>query len=139
MQNLICAFAPAGLQLDGRKLSGVALKYGQVGYPTDGVPTIIRPGAFGDIGDVLLNVQHDAGRVIARTNGGTMTLTDGTDQLTFAAELPDTGEAKDVVKLVAAGVLAGLSIEAVPIKAPMVRGIRTVERATGNESPATGR
>lgn len=130
MKQLLCAFAPAGLELDGRKLSGVALAYGKIGYPTDGVPTIIRAGAFGTIGDVLLNVQHDAGRVIARTTGGTMTLTDGTDQLSFAAELPDTREAKDAVKLIAAGVLACLSIEAVPIVAPMVKGIRTVEKAT---------
>lgn len=129
MQPLYCAFA-AGLEADGRKLTGVALPYGKVGYPTDGVPTIIRAGAFGTIGDVLLNVQHEPGRVIARTTGGTMTLEDGPDKLMFSAELPDTRETADVIALIDAGVLAGLSIEAAPTVAPVVKGIRTVERAT---------
>ena len=129
MKQLLCAFA-TGLEIDGRKLAGVALQYGKIGYPTDGVPTIIRPGAFAPIGDVVANVQHDPSRMIARTTGGTMTLTDGADQLLFAANLPDTRDAKDVLALVKAGVLAGLSIEATPIQAAMVKGVRTVERAT---------
>ena len=130
MERLFCAFAPAGLNLDGRKLSGVALPYGSVGYPSDGVPTIIKAGAFGTIGDVLLNVQHDQSRVLARTTGGTMTLEDTAERLLFSAELPDTRDAADTLALIAAGVFAGLSIEAAPSVAPVSKGIRTVQRAT---------
>ena len=128
MNELQCAFA-VGLEIDGRKLSGVALPYGKVGYPSDGVPTVIKAGAFGTIGDVVANVMHDKGRVIARTSGGTMTLTDTTDALLFAADLPDTREAADVIALVKAGVLGGLSIEATPTVSAMRKGVRVIDGA----------
>ena len=73
--------------------------------------------------------MHDKGRVIARTNGGTMTLTDTTDALMFAADLPDTREAADVIALVKAGVLGGLSIEATPTVSAMRKGVRVIDGA----------
>ena len=128
MLKIEAAFA-TGLEIEGRKLSGVALPYGKVGYPSGGIPTVIKAGAFGTIGDVLLNVHHDKARVIARTPG-TMTLTDTRDALQFEATLPETREADDVIANVRAGVLAGLSIEAGATVHAMRKGIRVVERAT---------
>ncbi len=129
MTLLKCAFT-TGLSLDGRKLTGSAVPYSKVGYPSDGVPTIIRPGAFGTIGDVVANVAHDPARVIARTEGGSMVLTDSPTELLFAAELPETREADDVLALVKAGILRGLSIEANAPGAAMVKGVRIVTAAT---------
>ena len=129
MTLLKCAFA-TGLAIDGRKLTGSAVPYSKVGFPSDGVPTIIRPGAFGTIGDVVANVAHDPARVIARTEGGSMTLTDSPTELLFAAELPVTREADDVLALVRAGILRGLSIEANAPGAAMVKGVRVVTAAT---------
>ena len=124
MLQIQAAFA-AGLEIDGRKLSGVALPYGKVGYPSDGIPTVVKPGAFGTIGDVVANVMHDKGRVIARTPG-TMTLTDTREALQFEATLPETREADDVIANVKAGVLAGLSIEAGATVHAMRKGVRVI-------------
>ncbi len=129
MQQLKCSFA-ADIALDGRKLSGVALPFNKVGHPSDGIPTIVRAGAFAPIGDVLLNVQHDAGRVIARTTGGTMQLSETDEAIRLEATLPETREADDTIALIKAGVLAGLSIEASALRAVTRKGVRTVERGT---------
>ena len=41
-----------------RVIEGVALRYGEVAVLPFGRESF-EPGAFGDIGDVILNVQHD--------------------------------------------------------------------------------
>ena len=89
-----------------------------------------KPGAFGDVSglDVLLNVQHDRNRAIARTPA-TLTLSDGPDALRVLATLPETREADDALTNVRAGVLRGLSLEFRVGDAPMIDGVRTVRRA----------
>ena len=107
-----CLVAPetryCEVRAEGRRLSGVAVRYGDVARMPWGLERI-EAGAF-DIGDVVLNVQHDRGRIIARTPQ-TLRLRDGPDELRVAAELPATREADDTLALVRAGVLQGLSIE----------------------------
>ena len=53
-----------------RTLSGVAMPYGSLAQ-LRGFRERFEPRAFGDLSsaDVTLNVQHDRGRVIARTGG----------------------------------------------------------------------
>ena len=82
--------------------------------------------------DVTLNVQHDRGRLIARTGAG-LTLTDGPDRLTVRAELPPTRIATDAMEAVRAGLLRGFSVE-MRVQAdkwtrPGDMPVRTVERA----------
>ena len=91
-------------------LTGTAMRYGD--RATMGrFSETFRAGSLKPSGDgVILNVQHDRSRPLARTPG-TLKLIDGAEALRMEAELPDTAEARDTAALVRAGVLQGLSIE----------------------------
>ena len=99
-------------EVKGRTLRGVLLRYGDV---AKGYKERILAGAFGDLSsaDILLNLQHDRGRPLARTGGG-LTLTDGPEHLQVTAVLPETRDADDALKLIESGVLRGLSCEFFP-------------------------
>ena len=114
----------------GRSLEGVAIRYGDVARFPWGRERITG-GAFGDIAslDVVLNVQHDRGRPIARTGGGGMTLADSPEELRIDAMLPETREADDALALVRAGVLRGLSIEFVALEEVQASGVRVIRSA----------
>lgn len=102
------------LRYDGeRRITGTAIRYGDEAELPWGDRERFEPGAFGNVGgaDVTLNVQHDRGRLIARTGGGGLTLSDDSNELRMEAVLPDTREANDVLTLVRGKVLRGLSIE----------------------------
>lgn len=73
----------------------------------------IEAGAFGSIGDVVANLQHDRQRPLARTGGGGLTLEDTTERLRAKIALPDTTDGRDARALLARGVLRGLSVEMV--------------------------
>ena len=98
---------------EGRVLEGTAIRYGdtaRVGARGER----FEAGALGvDEGrlDVLLNVQHDRGRVLARTGGGGLVLNDTPTALEVRAELPETAESNDVLALVESRVLRGFSLE----------------------------
>ena len=91
---------------EGRVLSGQGIVYGDVARVGTRSERFL-PGAL----DVLLNVQHDRGRVLARTGGGGLVLTDTATALEVRAELPETAEASDTLTLVERGVLRGFSLE----------------------------
>ena len=94
---------------EGRALSGQGIVYGDVARVGTRSERFL-PGAFGaDVGglDILLNVQqHDRGRVIARSGGGGLVLTDTPAALEVSATLPETRESSDTLALVEAGVLS---------------------------------
>ena len=111
-------YREASLEADGGalRLRGTAIRYGDIAH----VPYRERvlPRAFGDVTtiDAILNRQHQRNRAIARTGGGGLVLTDSPTKLTFEAELVETQEAVDTVRLVRSGILRGASIEyGVPI------------------------
>ena len=114
----------------GRRLSGVVIRYGEV---STGLPWRERfeRGAFGDVGalDVRLTVQHVRSRLIARTGGGGLELTDGQDALRMTADLPESREADDTLSLVRNNVLRGLSVEFQPLLVGQDAGVRVVRRA----------
>ena len=91
----------------------------------------IEPNAFAPLGDAILNAQHDRTTPLARTDGGGLTLLDGTDALEIRAELPPTRSADDVLELVRAKVMRGLSIEFVPLQERSDANVRIIERARG--------
>ena len=94
---------------DGSVLEGVAMPFGaagQVGRFTEE----FRAGAL-SYDDVEVNVLHDPGRLLARTNGGGLTLTESATELRARVELPDTTEGRDTMTLVRNGVLRGFSVE----------------------------
>ena len=81
---------------DGRRLEGVAVRYGDVAALPWGKERF-EAGAFADrMSDVRLTVQHDRGRPLARTGAG-LTLDDNAERLALAAELPVTREADDTL------------------------------------------
>ena len=116
---------------DGRTLVGQAIVYGdlaRVGTRTER----FLPGALGaDVGalDILLNVAHDRGRVLARTGGGGLVLTDTPTALEVRAELLETSEATDVLALIGAGILRGLSLEFQALRECMEGATRVIQSA----------
>ena len=115
------------LRQEGRRLSGVAIRYGEIGQSPFG-PERFEAGAFQPLGDVILNVQHERGRPLARTGAG-LILDDDETALQVRADLPGTTEADNTLALVKAGVLKGLSIEFKALQERSESDLRIVEKA----------
>lgn len=102
----------AELRAKGRRLEGYAATFGAEARILDYIETI-APGAFRDSlaerGDVLALVDHDAGRVLARTRSGTLRLGEDSQGLHFDLDLPNTTAANDVLALAERGDLGGMS------------------------------
>ena len=115
-----------------RRVSGTAIRYGDVATLPWGEKERFEAGAFGEVAgsDVMLNVQHDRSLPIARTTGGSMRLIDTGSSLNIEAILPDTTMANDAVTNVRAGILRGLSIEFAPEQTRMESDTIVVEKAT---------
>ena len=118
----------AELRADGRRLSGVAIRYGDTATLPWGEERIAA-AAFAPIGDVILNASHDRSSPLARTGGGGLELVDTAESLTIRAELPATRAADDVLELVRRGVMRGLSVEFRAVAERMEGGARVIERA----------
>ena len=116
---------------EGRILSGQGIVYGDVARVGNRSERFL-PSAFGaDVGgiDCLLNVQHDRGRVLARTGGGGLTLVDSPTALEVRAELPETRESDDTLALVEAKILRGFSLEFVALRERMEGPTRVIASA----------
>ena len=124
----------AGLTVDGRTLTGRALRYGDEAIIQTGFGQKrerFARGAFGDVSklDTTLDLQHSVERRIARTGGGGLVLTQDGDDVLLAATLPATRDADDTIALVRAGVLRGFSIEFSAETDEWAGDLRTVTRA----------
>ena len=115
---------------EGRVLEGRAITYGDVARVGSSRERFV-PGAFGSLegADLLLNVQHDRGRVLARSGGGGLVLTDSATALEVRAELPETRESDDTLKLVEAKILRGFSLEFVALRERMEGPTRVLVQA----------
>ena len=116
------------IRVQGRRLLGTVVRYGAPGE--SGMETF-QAGAFagGGLDDVMLNLQHQRGRMLAR-HPGTMTLRDGPEALTMEAALPETRDCDDVLALVKSRVIVGLSVGFVALSERWERDVRIIERAT---------
>ncbi len=97
----------------GRKLVGLAAPYNS---PTDlgaGISETIKPGAFtkslSSNKDILALIDHDTGRLLARTKSGTLRLTEDQRGLSFELDLPATRDAEDLLALAQRGDIGGMS------------------------------
>ncbi len=119
------------LRREGRTLSGVAIVYGSEARIFPDFRERFQPGAFGDVSslDVILNVQHQRSRPLARSGGGGLELRDSATQLEIRAELPQTRDADDTLALVESGVLRGLSLEFQATRETWSGTLRTIQRA----------
>lgn len=106
---------------DGRTLTGVAMPYGTVSPDFN---ERFLPGAFGAIGPVALNLQHDRNLVLVEPAG--LALTDSETALEVRASLPADSAA---VQLVRRGALNGFSVEFVAREERREADVRVIVRA----------
>lgn len=116
--------------IEGRTIYGAAMPYGEVAR-IGPYEEVFESRAFGDISglDLLLNFQHTRGRLLARTDGGGLTLTDTDKALEIRAELPPTQEGNDALELATRRILRGFSVEFTPITERMEGRRRILSRA----------
>lgn len=113
-----------------RELRGTAMRYGDIAKLPWGEKERFVAGAFaGSLSDIILNVQHDRGRPLARTGGGGLRMDDSATELRLEAVLPKTREADDVIELVRQKILRGFSVEFLPISHRVVDGVTVIEKA----------
>ena len=106
-------------RVQGRTLSGVALRYGDI---SPDFAERFEPGAFGEVRSIPINLQHDRSIVVAPA----ALLTDTARSLDVRADLPEGSAA---LSLVRRGALNGFSIEFHAKAERREAGIRVVERA----------
>ena len=98
----------------GVLVQGVVVPYGQSADIAGMFKEQFLPGAFGDVtvADVVVNVQHDRGRPLARSGkDGGLVLEDSATALRAEVLLPETQDGHDTAVLLKRGVLAGFSVE----------------------------
>ena len=115
---------PAG---DSRILEGTIIRYGEIGVGDYG-PERFLSGSLELSDDLILRVQHDRGRPIARTPDS-LQLENSNEALTLRAEVPETREGSDALVAVRKDILRGLSLEFRRAKFTMQGGIRTITSA----------
>jgi len=106
------------VRTEGRTLHGFAALYGVESRPIEDrqlgrFTEVIAPGAFRDVlgadSDVILCLNHDQSRMLARTTSGTLRIFDEERGLRFEADLGDGPTADDVRSMVRRGDLSGMS------------------------------
>ena len=112
-------------------VSGVAARYGELAPIGSYFKERIQRGAFGSIGEIVANVQHDRRVALARhsVNGG-LSFSDSDSELRVSLELPPTTAGRDAGVLVQRGVLRGFSVEMLGIRDSWEGENRTIEKAT---------
>ena len=112
--------ADDGDRLGPGRVVGTLLTYGERASDR---PMIFADNALSWEGGVVLNLQHDRTKHLARfapTPDGTRLMVD--------VRLPDTVAARDAVTLIKSGVLTGLSAEVVPEAEDSINGVRRVTK-----------
>ncbi|QFT30099.1 Caudovirus prohead protease [Labrenzia sp. THAF82] len=103
----------AEIRTKGRRLEGYAATFNEDANIDGSFVETIAPGAFASSlrsqSDVLALVDHDPGRVLARTRSGTLRLSEDSRGLAFDLDIPDTTAGRDVLALAERGDLGGMS------------------------------
>lgn len=101
------------IRAKGRRLEGYAATFGTPASIGGRFTETIAQGAFkGSLRsnpDILALVDHDPGRVLARTRSGSLRLSEDTRGLSFDLDVPDTAAGRDVLALAERGDLGGMS------------------------------
>lgn len=97
---------------EGRKLVGYASVFDQETRISD-FDEVVRPGAFknslADGSDKLALIDHDTGKVLARTKSGTLRLSEDTRGLRYEIDVPNTTLGNDILAMAKRGDLGGAS------------------------------
>ena len=138
-------FANMEVRDAGAVVEGVAMPYGTVARIMGSFDESVDAGAF-KFGDVVLNRMHVREDLIARTDGGGLTLTDSASTLTLRADIPKYRE--DIRDQVNRRILRGFSVEMRVtaedwpspdrriVRAAELLGIGLVDRAAYGEATA---
>ena len=123
------------LRFDGdRTVSGTLIKYGDEATLPWGKERF-EPGAFGDLAqkDIVLNVMHERGRIVARTNPtrgqAQFELIDTEQSLEARATLTDTTDGRDALQMIKDDLLRGFSVEFVEEETRRETGLDVQVRA----------
>ena len=102
------------------RITGTLLTYGERASDR---PMVFDRGLYWPDGGVVLNLQHDRTKHLARFAPAV----DG-NKLMVDLRLPDTVAARDAVTLIRSGVLTGLSAEVIPEEEEQAAGLRRVTK-----------
>jgi HK97 family phage prohead protease len=95
------------------KFKGYAARTNSMSGDLGGFREVLARGAFDAVlargADVVLNLNHDNGQLLARTSSGTLRLSSDDRGLRFEADAPDTQLARDTATLMRRGDLTGAS------------------------------
>ena len=114
------------LRAEGRRLSGVVMKYGDV---SPSHRERFEPASLRMAESVHLDLHHDPERAIAWHPGGGLTLESGRAELAMRAVLPPIPAADRALDEIKAGRVGGLSVEFRAVKERRDGNLRVIEDA----------
>ena len=118
--------AAAELRVEGRRLSGVVMVYGEV---SPSHRERFEPGSLRMAEAVHLDLDHDPERAAAWHPGGGLAIENGRDSVTMRAELPPIPAADRALHEVKAGKVTGLSVEFRTVRERRDGDMRVIEDA----------
>lgn len=109
-----------------RGVSGIALPFDEVfRSPFGSYRERFLPGSLKRWNRMVLNFQHDSGRLLAG-DPGDLEVTFGQKSISYRATLPETRLADETLALIDSGAISGASIEFVSKRSELVDGVRVV-------------
>ena len=114
------------IRLEGRKLTGTVVRYGEV---SPSHRERFAPGSIRMADVVHLDLDHDRERAVAWRPGGGLELADQGEALELTATLPPLPAADRILEEIRAGKVTGLSVEFRAVKESRDKGIRVIEEA----------
>ena len=114
------------IRVEGRKLTGTVIRYGEV---SPSHRERFEPGAIRMAPAVHLDLYHDRERVIAYLPGGGLELREADGALELAAELPPIPAADRALEEIRTGKTTGLSVEFRCLEDRREGGIRIIAAA----------
>ena len=114
------------IRVEGRKLTGIVMRYGEV---SPSHKERFEPGALRMADAVHLDLNHDRERAVAWHPGGGLELRDEDGAMILSAELPPIPAADRALEEIRSGKTAGLSVEFRAVKESRSEGVRVIEDA----------
>ena len=114
------------IRVEGRKLTGTVMRYGEV---SPSHKERFAPGSLRMADAVHLDLNHDRERAVAWHPGGGLELADRGEALELSAELPPIPAADRALDDIRTGKVTGLSVEFRAVQESRVGGVRVIEEA----------
>ena len=114
------------IRVEGRKLTGTVMRYGEV---SPSHKERFEPGSLRMADTVHLDLNHDRERAVAWHPGGGLELRDEDGAMILSAELPPIPAADRALDEIRTGKATGLSVEFRAVKESRSDGVRVIEDA----------